>query len=82
MVNCQLRNDFKGRARKMGVFEGGGGGGGVDLALDLRIFGMVSKGGAKKKVIDTIPKILKTKGQVNPPPSLRLRTRPFFDHAP
>ena len=45
MVNCQLRNDFKGRARKMGVFEGGGGGGGgggVDLALILRIFGMVS----------------------------------------
>ena len=41
MVNCQLRNDFKGRARKMGVFEGGGGGGGggVDMALDLRIFG-------------------------------------------
>ena len=37
MVNCQLRNDFKGRARKMGVFEGGGGGGGgVDLALDFK----------------------------------------------
>ena len=44
MVNCQLRNDFKGRARKMGVFEGGGGGGGGGLTwpLILRIFGMVS----------------------------------------
>ena len=35
MVNCQLRNDFKGRGREMGVFEGGGG---VDLALDFKIF--------------------------------------------
>ena len=42
MVNCQLRNDFKGRARKMGVFEGGGGGGGLTWPLILRIFGMVS----------------------------------------
>ena len=40
MVNCQLRNYFKGRGRKMGVFEGGGGGGGggVDLALGFKNF--------------------------------------------
>ena len=40
VVNCQLRNDFKGRGRKMGVFEGGGGGGGGggDLALDFKNF--------------------------------------------
>ena len=41
MVNCQLRNDFKGRGRKMGVSEGGGGGGGgggVYLALDFKNF--------------------------------------------
>ena len=47
MVNCQLRNDFKGRARKMGVFEGGGWGGGggggrLTWPLILRIFRMVS----------------------------------------
>ena len=34
VVNCQLRNDFKGRGRKMGVVEGGGG----DLALDFKNF--------------------------------------------
>ena len=28
VVNCQLRNYYKGRGRKMGVVEGGGGGGG------------------------------------------------------
>ena len=40
MVNCQLRNYFKGRGRKMGVVEGGGGGGGggVDLALGFKNF--------------------------------------------
>ena len=43
MVNCQLRNYFKGHGRKMGVFEGGGGGGGgLTWPLVLRIFGMVS----------------------------------------
>ena len=42
MVNCQLRNYFKGRGLKMGVFEGGGGGGGLTWPLVLRIFGMVS----------------------------------------
>ena len=41
-----------------------------------------TRGGQKIKVIDTIPKILKIKGQVNPPPPLRLRTRPFSGHAP
>ena len=41
MVNCQLRNDFKGRGRKCArsKAEGGGGGG---WPLILRIFGMVS----------------------------------------
>ena len=38
VVNCQLRNYFKGRGRKMGVVEGGGGGGGVDLALGFKNF--------------------------------------------
>ena len=38
MVNSQLRNYFKGRGRKMGVFEGGGGGGGVDVALGFKNF--------------------------------------------
>ena len=44
MVNCQLRNYFKGRGRKMGVVEGGGGGGvgGLTWPLVLRIFGIVS----------------------------------------
>ena len=41
-VNCRLRNDFKGRGLKMGVFVGGGGGGGLTWTLILRIFGMVS----------------------------------------
>ena len=36
-VNCRLRNDFKGRGLKMGVFVGGGGGG-VDLDLDFKNF--------------------------------------------
>ena len=40
-VNCRLRNDFKGRGLKMGVFVGGGGGG-LTWTLILRIFGMVS----------------------------------------
>ena len=64
-VNCRLRNDFKGRGLKMGVFVGGEGGG-LTWTLILRIFGMVSitfffappsvhtKGGAKNKVEDTI----------------------------
>ena len=41
-VNCRLRNDFKGRGLKMGVFVGGGGAGGLTWTLILRIFGMVS----------------------------------------
>ena len=40
-VNCRLRNDFKRRGLKMGVFVGGGGGG-LTWTLILRIFGMVS----------------------------------------
>ena len=38
-VNRRLRNGFKERGRKMGVFVGGGGGGGT---LSLRIFRMMS----------------------------------------
>ena len=41
------------------------------------LFVIYNRGGGKKKVIDTIPKILKTKGQVNPPPP----PPPAFDHA-
>ena len=39
-------------------------------------------GGAKKKVIDTIPKILKIKVQVNPPPPPPPTNTPILDHAP
>ena len=43
-----------------------------------------SEGGAKKKVIDTIPKILKIKVQVNPPPPPPPppTNTPILDHAP
>ena len=42
MVNCQLRNYFKGRGRKWAWSKAEGGGGGLTWPLVLRIFGMVS----------------------------------------
>ena len=41
-----------------------------------------TEGGGKKKVIDTIPKILKIKVQVNPPPPPPPTNTPILDHAP
>ena len=42
MVNCQLRNYFKGRGQKWACSKAEGGGGGLTWSLVLRIFGMVS----------------------------------------